>query len=656
MERVIAVRPKRTMLYVFLASLTVAFISLAGFWLWAVKDLPRVPDQATLWVMNREPGVTFVDETGATIGIRGRFYGKAVKLTDLPDHVVNAFLAIEDKRFFEHRGVDRQGIVRAFLVNLRAGATVQGGSTITQQLVKNLFLTPERTMQRKLQEMILAGRIENRLTKEEILELYLNRVYLGDQAFGVDAAARRFFGKTAAELSLAEAAMIAGLPKAPSRSAPTENLARARERQQLVLHEMVQARFITEEERAAAAVAPLVVASQTPPEGELGYVFDAAVDEARRRTGATSPDLVITVTIDPALQDAARESVIKALGAAGRNKTRPLQGALVTMDRAGAIRAMVGGTSYTKNKFNRATQARRQPGSAFKIFVYAAAVERGLDPDTVRYDEPVTIQGWRPENYDESYRGAVTLRTAFKDSLNTVAAEVADEVGLTEVADLACRFGVTSIPCTDEARSRKPIPPSIALGSMEVTLLEMTQATSVFMRDGQRIDGFLVSRVENSRGDVLFQRPPLPQLQVYDPENVKHMNNMMGRVVQNGTGTSARLSGRDVAGKTGTSQNWRDAWFVGFTHDYATGVWVGFDDSTEMPRITGGSLPSMIFSDFMSIAERGKPAVKIPGMNAPERSPRQREASSFFDRVAEALGKPPERDEDRPGSDSEFNQ
>lgn len=647
MERMAAAPPRLRLIQAGLASFAVALAALAGFWFWAVKDLPRVPDMAQLWVMAREPGVTFVDQNGDTIGIRGRFYGRAIKLGDLPPHVRDAFLAIEDKRFFEHRGVDRQGILRAMLANLRAGETVQGGSTITQQLVKNLFLTPDRTMQRKLQEMILAGRIENRLTKEDILELYLNRVYLGDQAFGVDAAARRFFGKRAVELSLAEAAMIAGLPKAPSRSTPTENLARARERQKVVLAAMVDANFITEAERAAAAEAPIVVASRAPPEGELGYVFDMAADEAKRRAGETSPDLVITLTLDIGLQDAAQQSVVDALGAAGKREKRPLQGALVAIDRDGAIKALVGGTAYSKNKFNRATQAMRQPGSAFKVFVYAAAMERGFDPETIRYDEPVTIQGWKPQNYDERYRGAVTLRTAFAQSLNTVAAEIADEVGITDVADLACRFGVSHLPCTDEARRTTPIIPSIALGSMEVTLLDMTQGVSVLMRDGERMDAYLVSRVENSRGDVLFTRPAVTPLRVYDPQHVKQMNNLMGRVVQNGTGVSARLPGRDVAGKTGTSQNWRDAWFVGFTADLAAGVWVGFDDSTEMPKITGGGIPAYIFADFMRTAVRDTPVKPIPGIEEPRESPRRRQVSSFFDRLAEAFGKPkpPEEEE-----------
>lgn len=665
MERVVNERSRTALLMALGAGLGVALIGFLGFWAWAIKDLPRVPDSASLWVMNRLPGTTFTNLEGETIGMRGAFYGRAISYRDpaLPEYVWKSFLAIEDRRFFEHRGVDRQGMMRALFANMAAGGTVQGGSTITQQLVKNLFLTPRRTFQRKLQEMILAGRIENRLSKAEILDLYLNRVDLGTQAFGVDAAARRYFDKSAQELTLAEAAMIAGLPKAPTDLAPTRNLARAKARQLVVLQAMQQAGFITAAEHAAAAEAPIAIAGRAAlAEGELGYVFDMAMDEARRRAGQLSPDLVLRLTIDPSLQDAGVQAVRSGLGAAGRvqcppeaaekkkkadakskgpsrSRCQPLQGALMMVDRQGAIRTLVGGSSYEASKFNRATQAMRQPGSAFKTFVFAAAIEQGLDPDTVRYDEPVEIHGWSPKNYTESFMGAVTLRTAFAQSLNTVAAEVADEVGISRVADLACRFGVTSLPCTDEARQTKPIPPSIALGSMEVTLLDMTQSIATFMRDGQRLDAYLVERAENSRGEVLYQRPAVNPMQVYDIANTHTMNGMLGRVVQNGTGTAARLGDREVAGKTGTSQEYRDAWFVGFTSDYAAGVWVGYDDHRPMSKVTGGTIPAEIFADYMRVASRGSERTQIPGVEPPVSSPRRDELKSFYRGLAEAFGK-----------------
>lgn len=654
MDAILAEKSRTHLYWAGGAALAAILVAFAGFWIFAIKDLPRMPDSASLWTLNRQPGVTFADVNGKTIGIRGAFYGRSVTYKELPPHVWQAFIAIEDRRFFEHRGVDRQGMIRAMLANVAAGGTVQGGSTITQQLVKNLFLTPERSIRRKLQEMILAGRIEARLTKDEILDLYLNRVDLGSQAFGVDAAARRYFGKSAMELTVAEAALIAGLPKAPTDLSPIRNLAKSKARQLVVLEAMQDAGYITSEVRAAAAEAPITLAGRTSGEGEMGYIFDMAVDEARKRSGQISPDLVLRLTVDVALQDAAVQTLRAGLGPLGRVKCPPpkedakgktksncrkLQGALVMMDQRGAIRALVGGSNYEESKFNRATQARRQPGSSFKTFVFAAAIEQGLDPETVRYDEPITIQGWKPQNYDETFTGAVTLRTAFAQSLNTVAAEVADEVGVNRVADLACRFGVQSLPCTDEARRKTPIPPSIALGSMEVTLLEMTQAFSTFMRDGQRLDGFLIERVENSRGDVLYQRPAVNPLMVYDPDNAHTMNGMLGRVVQTGTGTHARLNDRDVAGKTGTSQDWRDAWFIGYTGNFTTGVWVGYDDFHPMPRITGGGAPAEIFASFMRVAERGVEPRDLPGVHPPPVSRARQEMSSFYRSLAEAFGK-----------------
>jgi penicillin-binding protein 1A len=641
MQRVVRERSRMMIVAALGAGLLAAVVTAASFWIWAIKDLPRVPNPELLWTMNRAPGVTFFDQSGRVVGVRGPYYGRALRHETLPSHVWQAFLAIEDQRFFEHRGVDRQGMLRAMIANLKAGRTVQGGSTITQQLVKNVFLTPERSIQRKLQEMILAGRIESRLTKGDILDLYLNRTYLGEQAFGVDAAARRYFGKSAHDLNVSEAAMLAGLPKAPSDFAPTRNFDKAKARQEVVLAAMEEAGYLSGPERVEAASAPIALAGRSPPEGELGYIFDLAVEEAKKRAGEDSPDMVIRLTVDLGLQDAAVGAVRKHLGPAWRSKTHPLQGALVSLDQSGAIRALVGGTSYQASKFNRATQAKRQPGSSFKTFVYAAALEAGLDPDTIRYDEPMRIGDWRPKNYDESFRGAVTLRTAFALSLNTVAAEIADEVGVERVADLACQLGIaTSLPCNDAAREKTPIPPSIALGSMEVTLIEMTQAMSAFMRDGRRLDAFIVDRVENSRGELLYQRPDVAPLRVLDSEVVHAMNGLMGRVIQSGTGTRAKLPGRDVAGKTGTSQDWRDAWFVGFTADMTTGVWIGYDDFAPMPRVTGGGAPAAIFADFMQVASRDLPKTEIPGVDPPDVSPRRRAMSTFYTGLAEAFGKP----------------
>lgn len=620
------------------ASLIGAAVALGvGFaaWTWTFAGLPRVPDAQALWTMARQPGVTFVDPLGKVLAIRGPYYGQAVGLAALPPHVPQAFLAIEDKRFYEHRGVDRQALARAAAANIGAGRTVQGGSTITQQLVKNLFLTPDRTVRRKLQEMILASRIERELTKDQILELYLNRIYLGDQAFGVDAAARRFFGKSASELTLPEAAMLAGLPKAPSRSAPTESFARAKERQALVLQAMVEAGFITEADRVRYAEAAIEV-KRPIGEGNLGYALDMAMEEAARLGGKLPADLVVTLTIDPALQSAATRIVPAFLDAASP-KGKPLQGALVALDRNGEVLALVGGTNYQKSKFNRATQALRQPGSTFKAFVYAAALEQGLGPETVRYDEPVRIRGWSPRNYGETYRGAVTLRTAFAQSLNTVAASVGEEIGQGNVAELAQRFGIRT--------ALQPVP-ALALGVSEVTLFDMTQAFSVFMLEGAKIDAHLVLGVRDSRGHSLYARPPTTPQQIYDPSLAKQMNGMLGRVIQNGTGVRAQLRGRDVAGKTGTSQEWRDAWFVGYTHDFTAGVWVGYDDDRPMPRITGGGPPAEMWAEFVAEASKDIPATKLDGIQPVERPRRHVEMAAFYDALTVAFGgePPPEPD------------
>jgi penicillin-binding protein 1A len=616
------------------ASFMAAFVLLAvvSLWLWIYWGLPRVPDAEALWSLNRQESVMFVDRNGDILGVRGPYYGNRARLADIPDYVPQAFLAIEDRRFYEHEGVDRMAVLRAVLANLRAGETVQGGSTISQQLARNLFLTPRQTVNRKLREMVLASRIERRLTKDEILELYLNRVYLGDQAYGVDAAARRFFGKPAAELTLAEAAMLAGLPKAPSRSAPTESLERATERQHVVLDAMVDAGFITAEQRDEARAQRIRVVERPNVERTMGYAFDLAVEQARAVVGRDTPDLVIQMTIDRVTQQAASDSIRRRLGnrAFGR---RPLQAAMVSLDRDGGVRALVGGTDYNTSKFNRVTQARRQPGSTFKTFVYTAAIEAGLDTEDVRYDEPIVIDGWRPRNYDEGYRGAVTLRTAFALSINTVAASVADEIGPPRVADVARRLGIANMPERNQF-----VPPSIALGSIEVTLWDMASAFAIYMDDGLRVDPHIVQRVTNSAGREIYVRPPYNPARVLDEEVVRRMTSMMGAVVLRGTGASARIGDRDIAGKTGTSSDWRDAWFVGYSRDFTTGVWVGHDDFTSMGRTTGGTLPAQIWADTMRVAHQGVENHPLPGIEQPAYTPQQVEMASFFDELAEAFG------------------
>jgi penicillin-binding protein 1A len=610
----------------------VVLIMVLGLWLWIYWGLPRVPDAEALWSLNRQQSVMFLDTNGQILGVRGPYYGQRARLAEMPDYVPQAFLAIEDRRFYQHEGVDRMAVLRAIVANLRAGETVQGGSTITQQLARNLFLTPSQTINRKLREMVLASRIERRLTKDEILELYLNRVYLGDQAYGIDAAARRFFGHPAAELTLAEAAMLAGLPKAPSRSAPTESLERATERQHVVLEAMVEAGFITPEQRDEARAEEIEVVERPRSERSMGYAFDLAVEQARAAVGDETPDLVIQMTVDRDIQRAAADSIRRRLGTRAFGR-RPLQASALIVDRQGAIRALVGGTDYGASKFNRVTQARRQPGSAFKTFVYTAAFEAGHESEDVYYDEPVVIDNWRPRNYDEGYRGAVTMRTAFALSINTVAATVTAEVGPRRVADLARRLGISEMPERNQF-----VPPSIALGSIETTLWDMTSAFAVYMNEGRRIDPHIVQRITNSAGEELYVRPPYEGPRVLDQAIVERMNSMMGAVVLRGTGTGASLGDRDVAGKTGTSSDWRDAWFIGYTADYTGGVWVGHDDFTSMGRTTGGTIPAQVWADTMRVAHRGVEAHPLPGYEQPLYSPQEVEMASFFDDLADAFG------------------
>ena len=578
--------------------IAVAALSAGGLgWRYFFADIPALPkDMDQLLVMNRAPSWVFLDKDGQRLASRGPHYGHPVHLADLPAFVPKAFLAIEDQQFFAHHGIDGRALVRAAISNLRAGRTVQGGSTITQQLVKQLFLTPEQTIKRKVQEMWLATRLEKRLSKVQILQLYLNRVYFGDRAYGIEAAAQQYFSKSAAALTLPEAALLAALPKAPSRLAPNQHSEEAQARANLVLVNMRNAGFIT----AAQAQEAL----DNPPELHLpeadapyGYVYDMATSEAVSLVGHEATNLVITTTIDRKLQDIADTALAVQLEKNGK-ALKASQGAIVILGLDGAIRALTGGRSYTMSKYNRAVQAKRQPGSAFKAFVFAAALQDGIGFDSVRYDEPVKIEGWAPKNYGGGYRGRVTLRDAFKRSINTIAVQLTEEISPAAVIDLAKRFGIHE-PFTAL--------PSIALGAQEVNLLELTRAYAVFANDGLYTPSFLITRIETSSGKVLYKRPPIKPAHVYPRAMARQMSALMQEVVLAGTGRKAALSGGwQAAGKTGTSQHWRDAWFVGFTADYIAGVWVGNDDNSPMKRVSGGDLPAQIWHNTMSKALKGR--------------------------------------------------
>jgi penicillin-binding protein 1A len=570
----------------------------AGYVWWKyLRDTPALPSREALFAVNRAPGIRFEDRNGQVIASRGPRYGQRITLGAVPNYLPLAFLAAEDKRFYKHGAIDPYGIARAAWVNHRAGRTVQGASTLSQQLAKGLFLTPDRTVKRKLQEMLMAHRLEQILSKDEVLELYLNRVFFGANTFGVDGASRTYFGKPASQLTLSEAALLASLPKAPSRLALTRDMTSALARSRLVLANMRKEGWITEEQESRALddtprLSPMAVAD----EGDYGWVLDYATSEAVRIAGQNAPDLVVRLTIDPRLQHVGVETVRQAISVGGEH-AGARQAALLSLSADGAVRAMVGGTDYIESPFNRAVQARRQPGSTFKPFVYAAALEKGVLPTDIRVDGPVQFGDWKPENYGGGYRGPMTVQDALVNSVNTIAVKLAQESGGPAIGDLVRRFGITSLPSNPDL--------SAALGAYEVNLLQLTSGFQVFQQGGVRIQPYVIESIATQDGRPIFAHtvPPTP-VSVYDIGKASMMVKMMKRVVEVGTARRAAF-GRPAAGKTGTSQNWRDAWFVGFTPDYVTGVWVGNDDDKPMNQVVGGDIPASIWRRYMLAAHQG---------------------------------------------------
>lgn len=582
-----------------LALLLVAALAVGGgaYYVWStyLKDTPALPSRQALFAVNRAPGIRFEDRYGQVIATRGPRYGRRITVGELPTYVPQAFLAAEDRRFYQHGPIDAQGVARAAWINWRAGRTVQGASTLTQQLAKGLFLTPDRVVKRKLQEMLLAWRLEQVLSKDEILELYLNRIYFGAGTYGLDGAAQTYFGKPASQLTLSEAALLASLPKAPSRLALTRDMERALARSRLILGNMRKEGWITpQQEREAIEDRPQLSALMQD-EGDYGWALDYATAEAVKIAGQNAPDLVVRLTIDPLLQHEGAETIRQTMAVEGP-RSGAGQAALLSLSADGAIRAMIGGTDYVGSPFNRAVQARRQPGSTFKPFVYAAAVEHGVLPTDIRVDEPVKFGDWEPENYGGGYRGPMSVEQALIASTNTIAAKLGQEVGGEAIGDLVRRFGITSLP---------PVPdPSVALGSYEVNLLQLTSGFQVFQQGGARLEPYLIESIGTQGGQELWShQPPAAERRVYDIGHASIMVRMMEKVVSEGTARRAEF-GRPAAGKTGTSQNWRDAWFVGFTPDYVTGVWVGNDDERPMNKVVGGDLPASIWRRFMVTAHQ----------------------------------------------------
>ncbi len=594
------------------------------------------PDPLSMRPKATGPVIRILGRDGSPIAERGvsRAY---IPLDMVPPHVAQAVVATEDRRFFEHPGLDPWGVLRAAIANLRAGHLAQGGSTITQQLAKNIFLSSERTFSRKAEEVVLALWLELRLSKQEILELYLNRVYFGGGAHGIEAASQRYFAKSARLLTLAEGAVIAGLLKAPSRYAPSASPVQAVARGRVVVGKMQEAGFITEQEADAARATEVRFSSlmRVPDQADMAYAVDYVLDAAARFEDADRDEVVIETTLDAALQRHAGEIVERTLAEKGQTLDAS-QAAVVVLAPDGGIRALVGGRSYADSQFNRAVRAHRQPGSAFKPVVYLTALEMGMTPDTIVEDAPIKAGRWTPKNENGRYVGPTTLRYALSHSINSVAVRLLLDAGVEKVTATARRLGMKS-PLRKDA--------SLALGTSEVSLLDLTGAYAAFGNGGYVNEPYAIRRVTTGAGKVLFKRFDAKSDPAIPRASVAAMNDMLEATVASGTAKKAALPGQAVAGKTGTSQDYRDAWFVGYTSYLTGGVWVGNDDGRTMNKVKGGSLPAEIWHDVMMAAHTGKVPLSLPdaethtpppvAANAPSHPPK----SIAPDFIAKALTK-----------------
>jgi len=564
-----------------------------------------LPDTSRLYEFHKQPSITYLDRSGALLGVRGGQNIPPVDLTKLPPYVPAAFIAIEDRRFYQHWGFDAWGIMRAVAADLRHGHTVEGASTITQQLARNLFLTPDQTIKRKAQEVLLAVWLEHKFTKQQILALYLSRVYFGGGATGIEAAAQRFFNKPASQLTIGEAAMLAGLLKSPTHYSPVGDAERSASRATIVLDKMVETRAITPEQRADAFAHPVKV-SKTLASAYIQYFVDWVDQQTRQMVGQPTDDLVVDTTLDLPLDGLAANAVRAAVA---RDYDKGVeQAALVAVDGAGRVRALIGGVDYGESQFNRAVDARRQAGSAWKPFVYLTAMEAGRTPEVVVVDEPLTIGNWSPRNYTNRFLGQMTIQQALAQSINTVAARLADEIGRQNVAATARRLGIVSPINTD---------PAMALGTTLVSPLEMAQAYTPFSNGGNLAPAYGIETIRTAAGKTLYQHKADGRVNVIANPPLTYMDQMMRTVIASGTGTRAAIPGYDLAGKTGTTSDYKDAWFCGFTGGFTTIVWVGKDDDTPMRKVTGGGPPAELWRAFMASALPHLQVQPIPAGPAP---------------------------------------
>ncbi|MDZ4791962.1 MAG: PBP1A family penicillin-binding protein [Hyphomicrobiales bacterium] len=561
-----------------------------------------LPDSRHAGITKTPPNLTILAQDGRFIAERGMRRGY-VAYADLPPHLVNAAIAAEDRRFRYHFGFDPIGMARAALRNWRAGRVVEGGSTITQQLAKNLFLTSRRTWTRKVEEVIVSLWLEHRYTKDEIAELYFNRVYFGAGNYGVGAAAYHYFGKHARDLTLAESGLLVGLIKAPSQYSPMFNLKGARDRARTVLKSMAEAEMIGLEDYGLAVAQPASF-QKLPSTPGFEHLVDWIVELVPQLAGEIEANIIVETSVDADLQEAAWAALREVMERMGAS-VHASEAAVVALSPDGRLRALIGGMDYQSSQFNRAVNARRQPGSAFKPFIYLSAIERGYTPDDVIRDAPVQVGAWTPGNYEGIYRGQISLRRALADSSNMAAVRLTSDIGLSQIIATARRLGITT-----ELRAH----PTLALGASDVTLLEMAGAYASFANGGFGVAPQVIDRIRDENGNVLYSRSTAAPYRVIAEGHVAAMNDMMHAVVENGTGSGGALPGQIVAAKTGTSQRYRDAWFVGFTPYYIGGVWMGNDNNWPMRNVTGGSLPAEVWRRMMLKAHEGLEAMPMVGV------------------------------------------
>ncbi len=612
------------------------WILIVGIWstlilgstvIWAFLNLPETESIQ----ITRQPSITFLDREGRILASYGDIYGQSIRYEQLPKNLINAVITTEDRRFFSHVGIDLRGIARALIVNLKAGKVVQGGSTITQQLAKNLFLSPERSLTRKLHEAILSLWLEFRFSKEQILSIYLNRVYLGSGTYGVQAASEKYFNKRVEELNLYECALIASLLKAPSKYNPISNPKLSDVRTKKVLDGMVtnnQIDISSIEEYKNLSGSYKDIAE--PPKSTR-YFVDWLLPRVRSYLGEIKEDLIVRTTLDIELQRKAEVSLSKI----SQKYDSANQSAIVALDLDGGVLAMVGGRDYGDSQFNRVTQAQRQPGSAFKLFVYLTALQNGFKPFDQIEDSRISIDDWSPENYKKEFLGNMTITNAFAKSINTVAVKVSESVGREKVIKTAKSLGI---------KSQLMNSPSVALGTSEVNLLELTGAYNIIANGGNGIFTHGVRLIENIDGKLLYFRKGVGPGRILNQNVNRDMTQMLKQTILTGTGKNARIN-RPSAGKTGTSQSLRDAWFIGFSSDMVAGVWFGNDNDSPMSNITGGNAPAILWSDFMKKAHKGRPVRKLKSnvfnqtkdMETKKRKLEKKKTNTLFEKIIENM-------------------